>query len=50
MNLKDKYCSEKDKALPENINKTAITNEAYAQCEMISELINKIELLRMTRR
>lgn len=42
--FKDTYTNEKDKEKPENAEKIAISNEAYAIAEAITE---KLELLRL---
>ena len=45
-----KYTSESEKEKPENKDKVVISDESFALCEMINELINKIERTRLSLR
>ena len=44
MKFKDKYTNAKEK----DPNKTEISNESYAVCELLEELSDKLERLRLT--
>lgn len=46
MILKEKYAKETDKEA-DKINKTIISNDAFAVCEFIEILINQIEISRL---
>lgn len=48
MEFKDKYCNEKDKDKPENINKIVLTNESFAVCELLYDI--KVQLFRTARK
>ena len=47
MEFKEKYARESEALLAENKDKIPISNDAYARCEMIAELIKKIEHVRV---
>ena len=48
MKFKEKYGREADKGLPKNKDKNIISDDAFAVGEMIENLINKIEHVRMS--
>lgn len=48
MKFEDKYISATDKALDKESKKVVLVDDAYALCEMINELINKIEHARIS--
>jgi hypothetical protein len=43
MELSEKYVNESEKLLPENKDKKILSDDAFAVCEFIELLINKIE-------
>jgi len=46
MNFKEKYISDKENSLKEDLSRIVVSNEAYAIMDVINELINKIEHVR----
>ena len=49
MTFQDKYISEAENAITPNIKKIEISNESYAICEMLDELIYKLNNLNLTK-
>ena len=46
MNFKEKYISDKENSLKEDLSRIVVSNEAYAIMDVINELIKKIEHVR----
>jgi hypothetical protein len=46
--LSEKYVSNSEKEKPENKSKKVLSDDAFAVCEFIEHLINKIEHARMS--
>ena len=48
MRFKDKYSPERDIGKPEDVDKIFLEDEAYAVCELLELILDKLEHIRLS--